>query len=321
MLPGTNITGIFRGSPPKGDQCQPSPPRTPSPRSTPQPPPKAQSPVAGDRERTETEAVLARMDANFREYLAGFSKQILGELSQVRRSVEDLGDRVTQVSRSVGSLDDRVTQVSRSVGSLDDRVTRVSHSVGGLEVRMSRLEASRRPASSDLSSGGARGGKIVADPPSPGPDPDRAGSESRRAQIIHPAPHVADPCLESMVEAFPPPHIHHIDGLRLTREPPEGLCEEHGPATHTYRPWSALEPDCMSRLPEPPLVWRTLVRADFGQATPGTVPPPFRESVGRSWSRSSKRMPERSPRRRSGWDDASSDMGRGLCRHLHWSLR
>ena len=259
------------------------PPRTPSPRSTPQPQPpasKAQSPVAGDRERPETEAVLARMDANLREYLAGFSKRILGFL----------GDRVTQVS----------------------------HSVGGLEVRMSRLEASRRPASSDLSSGGARGGKIVADPPSPGPDPDRAGSGSR---IIHPAPHVADPCLKSIVEAIPPPHIHHIDGLRLTREPPEGLCEEHGPATHTHRPWSALEPDCMSRLPEPPLVWRTLVRADFGQATPGTVPPPFRESVGRSWSRSSKRMPERSPRRRSGWDDASSDMGRGLCRHLHWSLR
>ena len=276
------------------------PPRAPSPRSTPQPQPpasKAQSPVAGDRERTETEAVLARMDANLREYLAGFSKQILG------------------------FLDDRVTQVSRSVGSLDDRVTRVSHSVGGLEVRMSRLEASRRPASSDLSSDGARGGTIVADPPSPGPDPDRAGSESRRAQTIHPVPHVAGPCLESMVEAIPPPHIHHIDGLRLTREPPEGLCEEHGPATHTHRPWSALEPDCMSRLPEPPLVWRTLVRADFGQATPGTVPPPFRESVGRSWSRSSKRMPERSPRRRSGWDDASSDMGRGLCRHLHWSLR
>ena len=170
------------------------PPRTPSPRSTPQPQPpasKAQSPVAGDRERTETEAVFARMDANFREYLAGFSKQILGELSQVRRSVEDLGDRVTQVSRSVGSL--------------DDRVTRVSHSVGGLEVRMSRLEASRRSASSDLSSDGARGGKIVADPPSPGPDPDRAGSESRRAQTIHPVPHVADPCLESMVEAIPPP--------------------------------------------------------------------------------------------------------------------
>ena len=115
MLPGTN-TGIFRGSPPKRDQCQPSPPRTPSPRSTPQPPPKAQSPVTGDRERTETEAVFARIDANFREYLAGFSKQILGELSQVRRSVEDLGDRVTQVSRSVGSLDDRVTWVSRSVG-------------------------------------------------------------------------------------------------------------------------------------------------------------------------------------------------------------
>ena len=303
------------------------PPRTPSPRSTPQPQPpasKAQSPVAGDRERTETEAVFARMDANFREYLAGFSKQILGELSQVRRSVEDLGDRVTQVSRSVGSLDDRVTQVSRSVGSLDDRVTRVSHSVGGLEARMSRLEASRRPASSDLSSDGARGGKIVADPPSPGPDPDRAGSESRRAQTIHPAPHVADPCLESMVEAIPPPHIHHIDGLRLTREPPEGLCEEHGPPTHTHRPWSALEPwsrlhvDCMSRLPEPPLVRRTPVRADFGQAT---VPPPFRESAGRSWSRSSKRTPERPPRRRSGWDDASSDMGRGLCRHLHWSLR
>ena len=277
----------------QGGSMSTVPPRTPSPRSTPQPPPKAQSPVAGDGERTETEAVLARMDANFREYLAGFSKQILGELSQVRRSVEDLGDRVT----------------------------RVSHSVGGLEVRMSRLEASRRPASSDLSSDGARGGKIVADPPSPGPDPDRAGSESRRAQIIHPAPHVADPCLESMVEAIPPPHIHHIDGLRLTREPPEGLCEEHGPATHTHRPWSALEPDCMSRLPEPPLVRRTLVRADFGQATPGTVPPPFRESVGRSWSRSSKRTPERSPRRRSGWDDASSDMGRGLCRHLHWSLR
>ena len=70
---------------------------------------------------------------------------------------------------------------------------------------MSRLEASRRSASSDLSSDGARGGKIVADPPSPGPDPDRAGSESRRAQTIHPAPHVADPCLESMVEAIPPP--------------------------------------------------------------------------------------------------------------------
>ena len=280
-------------------------PRTPSPRSTPQPPPKAQSPVTGDRESTETEAVFARIDANFREYLAGFSKQILGELSQVRRSVEDLGDRVTQVNRSVG----------------------------GLEVRMGCLEASRRPASSDLSSDGARGGKIVADPPSPGPDPDRAGSESRRAQTIHPAPHVADPCLKSIVEAIPPPpHTHHTDGLRLKREPPEGLCEEYGPATH--RPRSALEPDCMSRLPEPPLVRRTLVRADFGQATPGTVPPPFRERVGRSRSRSSKRTPERSSRRRSpssdssssgglgsGWDDASCDMGRGLCRHLHWSLR
>ena len=152
------------------------PPRTPSPRSTPQPPPKAQSPVAGDRERTETEAVFARIDANFREYLAGFSKQILGELSQVRRSVEDLGDRVTQVNRSVG----------------------------GLEVRMGCLEASRRSASSDLLSDGARGGKIVADPPSPGPDPDRAGSESRRAQTIYAAPRVADPCLKSIVEAIPP---------------------------------------------------------------------------------------------------------------------
>ena len=82
----------------------------------------------------------------------------------------------------------------------------------------------------------------------------------------------------------------------------------------------------MSRLPEPPLVRRTPVRADFGQATPGTVPvpPPFRESVGRSRSKSSKRTPERSSRRRSpssdssssgslgsGWDDANCDMGRG----------
>ena len=265
---------IPRQSSQEGSMSSVPPPRTPSPRSTPQPPPKAQSPVAGDRERTETEAVFARIDANFREYLAGFSKQILGELSQVCRSVEDLGDRVTRVSRSVGSLDDHVTQVSRSVGSLDDRVTRVSRSVGGLEVRMSCLEASRRSASSDLSSDGARGGKLVADPPSPGPDPDRAGSESRRAQTIHPAPHVAGPCLKSIVEAIPPPHIHHTDGLRLTREPPEGLREEYGPATH--RPWSALEPDCMSRLPEPPLVRRTPVRADFGQATPGTVGPPPR---------------------------------------------
>ena len=62
----------------------------------------------------------------------------------------------------------------------------------------------------------------------------------------------------------------------------------------------------MSRLPEPPLVRRTPVRADFGQATPGTVPPPFRESVGRSRSRSSKRTPERSSRRRSPSSDSSS---------------
>ena len=191
MLPGTN-TRIFRGSPPKRDPCHPPPPRTPSPRSTPQPPPKAQSPVAGDRERTETAAVFARIDANFREYLAGFSKQILGELSQVRRSVEDLDDRVTQVSRSVGSLDDRVTRV-------------VSRSVGGLEVRMGCLEASRRSASSDLSSDGARGGKIVADPPSPGPDPDRAGSESRRARTIHTAPMLPTPALNLLSRLFPPP--------------------------------------------------------------------------------------------------------------------
>ena len=152
-------------------------------------------------------------------------------------------------------------------------------------------------------------------------------------QFTPPPPHVADPCLKSIVEAIPPPpRIHHTDGLRLEREPPEGLCDEYGPATH--RPRSALEPDCMSRLPEPPLVRRTPVRADFGQVTPGTVPPPFRESVGRSRSRSSKRTPERSSRRRSpssdssssgglgsGWDDANCDMGRGLCRHLHWSLR
>ena len=88
---------------------------------------------------------------------------------------------------------------------------------------MSCLEASRRSASTDLSSDEARGGKIVADPPSPGPDPDRAGSESRRARTIHPGPHVADPCLKSIVEAIAPPHIHHTDGLRLKRESPEGV--------------------------------------------------------------------------------------------------
>ena len=109
-----------------------APPRTPSPRRTPQPP------------TTEFAASFAAV-ADLRDYLVGFSEKMLGEISQVRRSV------------------------------------------GGLEVRMSCLEASRRSASSDWSDG-ARGGKIVADPPSPGPDPDRAGSESRRARTIHPAP-------------------------------------------------------------------------------------------------------------------------------------
>ena len=226
---------IPRRSSQEGSMLSVPPPQTPSPRSTPQPSTKMPSPVAGDRERTETAAVFARIDANFREYVAECSSMLRGEISQVCRSV------------------------------------------GGLEVRMSCLEASRRSASSDLSDG-ARGGKIVADPPSPKPDPDRVGSESRRARTIHPAPHVADPCLKSIVEVIPPPHIHHTGGLRLKWEPPEGLREEYGPATH--RPRSVLEPDCMSRLPEPPLVRRTPVRADFGQATPGTVPPPFPESMG-----------------------------------------
>ena len=76
---------IPRQSSQEGSMLSVPPPRTPSPRSTPQSPTKAQSPVAGDRERTETAADSAPMEAAVREYLAGFSKQILGELSQVRR--------------------------------------------------------------------------------------------------------------------------------------------------------------------------------------------------------------------------------------------
>ena len=68
------------------------PPRTPSPHRPPQVPTGGPSPVASERERTE--ALFARIDANFRGYVADFSREILGELTQVRRSVEDLDSRM-----------------------------------------------------------------------------------------------------------------------------------------------------------------------------------------------------------------------------------
>ena len=153
-----------------------APPRTPSPRSTPQPPTTVPSPDAGV-ERTGTSATIGHFEASFRDYLAGFSEKVLGELSHVRRSVEDLDSRVVQVSRSVEDLDNRM--------------------------KCQEEEAFRRSVSSG-SPGGARGGRIVAAPPSPKPDPDQA---SRRIRTIPLAPHVADPCLKSIVEAIPPSRV------------------------------------------------------------------------------------------------------------------
>ena len=143
------------------------PPRTPSPRSTPQPPPNFPSPVAGDMESTRTETIISRIEASFREAMAGFSRELLAEMSQVCRSVEDLE----------------------------------------IHIRCQEEEAFRRSASSDLSDG-AHGGKTVAGPPSPKPDPDQTGSGSRRVWTTH--PQVADPCLKSIVEAIPPPPLTFI---------------------------------------------------------------------------------------------------------------
>ena len=313
-----------------------APPLTPSPRRTPQAP------------TTVTAASFAPTEVNIREYLDGFSQQMLGEMSQVRRSIGDLDSRVTQVSqtvealdsrmvqvsRTVEALDDRVVQVSRTVEALDDRVVQVSRTVEALDnrvVQVSRAvedldnrvkcqeeEAFRRSVSSG-SPGGARGGRLVAAPPSPKPDPDPA---SRRVRTIPLAPQVADPCLRSIVEAIPPSRIYYPGDPRLKREPLEELGGGYGPVTH--RPRSAPAPDFMSRLPERPLAQGTPVRADFRRAAPETVPPPFPESVGRSRSRSSKRTPERSSRRRSPssdstssgslgseWDDVHCDVGTG----------
>ena len=105
-----------------------APPRTPSPRRTPQPP------------TTVTAASFAPMEATFREYLEGFSQQMLGEMSQVRRSIGDLDSRVTQVSRAVEDLDNRM--------------------------KCQEEEAFWRSVASG-SPGGARGGRLVAAPPLP----------------------------------------------------------------------------------------------------------------------------------------------------------
>ena len=126
-----------------------APPRTPSPRRTPQPP----IPV--------TAATFAPMEATFREYLEGFSQQLLGQMSQVRQSVADLDSRVVQVSRAVEDLDSRM--------------------------KCQEEEAFRRSVSSG-SPGGARGGRLVAAPPPfPKPDPDRA-IERVRSTPLPPAP-------------------------------------------------------------------------------------------------------------------------------------
>ena len=223
-----------------------APPRTPSPRRTPEPP------------TTVTAASFAPMEATFREYLEGFSQQMLGEMSQVRRSVGDLDSRVAQVSRTVEALDNRVVQVSRTVEALDNRVVLVSRAVEDLDNRMKcqEEEAFRRSVASG-SPGGARGGRLVAAPPSPKPDPDPA---SRRVRTIPLAPQVADPCLRSIVEAIPPSRIYYPGDPRLKREPLEELGGGYGPVTH--RPRSVPVPDFMSRLPERPLAQGTPVRAD-----------------------------------------------------------
>ena len=234
------------------------PPRTPSPHRPPQAPTGGPSSVESERERTE--ALFARIDANFRGYVADFSREILGELTQVRRSVEDLDSRM----------------------------------------KCQEEEAFRRSVSFG-SPGGARGGRLVAAPPSPKPDPDQAG---RGVRTIPPAPQVADPCLRSIVEAIPPSRIYYPGDPRLKREPLEELGGGYGPVAR--RPRSAPVPDFMSRLPERPLAQGTPARADFRRAAPETVPPPFPESVGRSRSRSSKRTPERSSRRRSPSSDSTS---------------
>ena len=131
-----------------------APPLTPSPRRTPQAP------------TTVTAASFAPTEVTFREYLEGFSQQMLGEMSQVRRSIGDLDSRVTQVSQTVEALDSRMVQVSRTVEALDNRVVQVSRAVEDLDnrVKCQEEEAFRRSVSSG-SPGGARGGRLVAAPP------------------------------------------------------------------------------------------------------------------------------------------------------------
>ena len=125
LAPPTPQSGGGLKTPQPPPAPPPLPPRTPSPRSTPQPPPKFPSPVADDMESTRMETIISRVEASFREAMAGFSHERLGEISQVCRSVEDLEIRM----------------------------------------RCQEEEAFRRLASSDLSDGARGGKIVAAPPP------------------------------------------------------------------------------------------------------------------------------------------------------------